>query len=223
MVLPSIRNTEYRYYYTNVQGFKILDNGVAEGKLYPIDTLIELAYAIGADEIIAPDVYEDMKGTLKALERWMPFLGSFDTMIVLQCRTWKEFDTMFNEALTHGPASLGLPRVMCKYLGVTARMAAAQKIRAVSDLPIHALGSTRQIEEGRWLARQGIVRGIDTSAPVVNGLRDEDLDVMYDTRQDNYFELKLNTQARRNIEQFRSWCADPFDFPNEETSVGELR
>lgn len=53
----------YTDFYKNIGGYKILDNGAAEGNQVTIQNLIEKAELIGANEIILPDVMKDSRET----------------------------------------------------------------------------------------------------------------------------------------------------------------
>lgn len=208
MVLaPLCRFKEYFQFYRSIKAFKILDNGVAEGVNTSIEDLLLLADEMQADEVIAPDVYGDMHKTRQKLVGFMPFAENYNVMAVLQCNTWNEFDVIFHEALDLGVSTLALPRVMCDSLGPSARVAAAELIRRFSDIPIHALGCTKHMREARDLARQGIVRGIDSSAPVVNGLANLGIRDTYVERPVDFFFAEPTTMARLNLDAFRNWCA----------------
>jgi hypothetical protein len=208
MVLhPLCEIEEYWDFYTRVEGFKILDNGAAEGGRLPdAEELLKTAFQLRADEIIAPDVYGDCNRSLTLLRMFMPIAENYHVMAVLQSSTWPEFDQIFHYAMHLGASSLGLPRVMCRKLGPAARLAAAEIIRRETDIPVHALGSTPHLNEAKDLARQGIVRGIDSSAPVVLGLNNQGLHDLYKERPHDYFERVPTQPARANLEEFRRWC-----------------
>ncbi len=209
MVLaPLCRFKEYSNFYQTVKGFKMLDNGAAEGAQTDVETLLNLADELNVNEVIAPDAYDQMQMTRQKLIMFMPYASTYHVMVVLQCRTWNEFDVIFHEALDYEVSTLALPRVMCEHLGPSARLAAAELIRRFSEIPIHALGSTPHLREARDLARQGIVRGIDTSAPVVQGLENRDIRSPYTERPTDFFFAEPTTMARLNIERYRSWCAE---------------
>ena len=197
---------EYWDFYQKVGGFKILDNGAAEGAKQDPERLLKLAFQLRADEVIAPDHYGDCDRTMHLLKRFIPVAENYHVMAVLQCRTWPEFDQIFHLAWDLGASSFGLPRVMCSALGPAARLAAAEIIRRESDLPIHALGSTQRLVEVKDLARQGIVRGIDSSAPVALGLNSLGLHDLYKERPHDYFKREPNLLARVNLREFRTWC-----------------
>jgi hypothetical protein len=204
VVAPVCSDQEYFNFYVHMKGHIILDNGVAEGKTIPSEDLLQLAYAIGADEVIAPDVYNDMERTLIQLKEFMPMAQNYDVMVVLHAMSWNGFDRILKASIQKGVAALALPRVMTTSLGGRARLMAAERIRKTTDLPIHALGSTMWLTEGIDLARQGIVRGMDSSAPVVLGLEGQHLSIPYSgLRPPGYFYLPPTPQATRNLNEYR--------------------
>ena len=135
-------------------------------------------------------------------------------MAVMQSTTWPQFDYILKTSLHLHAATLALPRVMCEYMGPLARLVAAEMIRETdANIPIHALGCTRRLSEARDLARQGIVRGIDSSAPVVQGLYGHGLRSMYYERPADFFVREPTQTARNNLDAFRKWCEDTQEAP----------
>jgi hypothetical protein len=211
-------NETYRNFYMQCKGFKILDNGAAEGRLVDPELLLVLATGVDADEVVCPDVLGDFGRTIDHVTRFKGF-ELFDVMVVLQCRTWTEFDDILDMALYQGAKSVALPKIMTKYLGTSSRLMAAERVRKVSNVPIHALGCTSSMGEAKALARQGIIRGIDTAAPIVQALHRLPIEAAGAPRPSNYFDVGMYYRTRQrveaNIAQFRSWC--------EETSSGSMR
>jgi hypothetical protein len=209
MILPQMAtNEQYYNFYANVEGFKILDNGAAEGHWIRSEDLLYLAWNLQVDEVIAPDVLGDMSATLRLLKGFMYVGQSYRVMAVLHAETWKEFNTIFNAAIDLNVVSVALPRMLAETLGPMARLRGAELIRKYSPIPIHALGCTNRIVEALDLKHQGIVRGIDSSAPVVLGLQGRDLAQTYTTkRPKDFFDLPETPQALRNLNLFRRWCS----------------
>ena len=199
---------EYYDFYQEHTGFKMLDNGAAEAVRVDEENLLKLAFQLKVDEVIAPDAYGECNRTMMMLRRFKPVAENYAVMAVLQCRTWPEFDQIFHLALHLQVASLALPRVMCQGLGPAARLAAAELIRKETNLPVHALGCTPYLNEAIDLARQGIVRGIDSSAPVALGLEGRRLHDRYIERPHDYFAREPNAQARSNLRAFRTQCQE---------------
>src|SRR3984893_13263399 len=106
-MLPQIKNSnyhmvlapqccmeEYELFYKNVSGFKILDNGAAEGVTTDPDELLGWYHTLLCDEIIVPDAMHDAQKTIDML---VPFCRAVipqgvKVMAVLQAKTWYEFD-----------------------------------------------------------------------------------------------------------------------------------
>ena len=209
VIAPMLRVHEYYEFYRDAKGFKILDNGAAEGKSVSPQDLLMWADAIQADEVVAPDVYGHMDGTVDLLRHFVHFADGWKIMAVMQSTTWPQFDYIFKTALHLNANTLALPRVMCEHMGPFARLVAAEMIRSASDIEVHALGCTRRLSEARDLARQGIVRGIDSSAPVVQGLFGQGLRGLYSSRPSDFFVKDPTQTARDNLDAFYRWCEHP--------------
>lgn len=213
---------QYRDFYAGEQGYKILDNGAAEQTLVRDEHLIELAGQIGADEVIAPDVMHDSSESVLALKRFRRRAPhDLKLMAVIQAVSWKEFDYSVYEAMDSGVFSLALPKLLTKHMGPSARLAGAEIIRRIDDVvPIHCLGCSTRLTEARDLARQGIVRGIDTSAPVVLGLQKYGIkhtEYNWETSHKaipTFWNSRTNDYVEENLDLFRSWC--------EETSPSQV-
>src|SRR3954468_13696845 len=69
---------EYNKFYCQDNiGFKILDNGAAEGALVSNEELMRVAMAIQADEIIVPDQMNDCNRTLELARRFKDDVPAF--------------------------------------------------------------------------------------------------------------------------------------------------
>jgi len=212
LILPHLlKNQDYANFYSQVEGFKILDNGVAEREDTNLEDLIMWSRRLKVDEVVMPDVYDNTWKTCEQLDKCKVFFGDTPFMVVLHAKDWAEFHHVLAHALRAGASSVGLPRVMAIHLGMDARVTGARIVREYSNIPIHALGSTLHLEEAQWLAHLGIVRGIDTSAPVVQGLAGRSIHEPYAVRGTDFFNQKPNRQAEVNLDEFRSWCSEtPF-------------
>jgi hypothetical protein len=204
---------QYRDFYAMEGGYKILDNGAAEREPVEEDYLIDLAGRIGADEVVAPDVMHDCSESVLRLKRFHRKAPQLKLMAVLQATTWSEFEYSVYEALSCGVMSVALPKLLNSHLGPLARLAAADEIRKVDPhIPIHCLGCSKRLSEARDLARQGIVRGIDSSAPVVLGLQGRAIrHTHYDWEASHsalpsFWNAQTNDYVEENLELFRSWC-----------------
>lgn len=208
-------NDDYLLAYKGIEGFKILDNGVAEGAKIDTHVLLDLVAFTGADEVVAPDVMHETKESIQKLTDFMNIAESnVSVMAVMQARNWPDFHKILDVALDLGVASIALPKLLNGWIGSSARLAAAEMVRVKCDLPIHCLGCSKHLTEAIYLAKQGIVRGIDSSAPVVLGL--QGLPVKgsrYDWKQSHsaipdFWKSTWNEQIGENLDTFREWCTE---------------
>lgn len=192
-------------------GHLILDNGAAEGSLVQPAYLLQKAQELGVHEVVAPDVLGECDETIELVKGFMPFAGGYNIMVVLQAQNWTEFDRILKTALDYNVASVALPKLLAETIGPLARVRAAERVRNISDVPIHALGCTDLLREARWLSEQGIVRGIDSAAPVVHASQNRSVWEQAVKRPDNYFDLDLNDNlmVEVNLAEFRLWCEAP--------------
>lgn len=207
---------KYTEFYRNVSGFKILDNGAAEGESMEAANLVEWAHHLGVDEVIAPDVMYDARESISLLKgfvvRCSRQRADIPVMAVLQGRDEEELAYSIAAALSLGVESVALPKLLTGVIGPTARLVAAATIREINpDIPIHCLGCGNRTQEVQDLQRQGIVRGIDSAAPVVMGLRNHSIITEYDWKLSHkaipeFWDQASTYQAEVNLRVFDSWC-----------------
>jgi hypothetical protein len=202
-----------QFWRETVVGWKILDNGAAESKAVSPDQLAKLAVDINVNEVIAPDALGDPIATRQYLKDFMPIAHDHElkVMAVMQAHSWTDFEYTLQMALDVNVSAIALPRIMCEFLGPSARPAAAEIIRRHCDKDIHCLGSTKHLHEAKWLARQGIVRGIDTAAPVVLGLANKGIRDTYNTTLSHrvvtdFWNRTVNGQVEENLHEYSAWC-----------------
>jgi hypothetical protein len=213
--------TQYRDFYkvqADIAHHVILDNGAAEGKMLSDAQLLAIASWLKPQELVVPDVMHDCYGTVDALRRFYPKVGgtALNLMVVIQGKTWYEINYCLEHALRHQVQALALPKLLTQHLGNNARLAAAEIIRDTDDsIPVHCLGcSKRALTEAKDLARQGIVRSIDTAAPVVMGLMDHpithhDYDwVVSHSNIPGWWNKVKTPQVEENLATFREWCEE---------------
>lgn len=221
ILAPMLRDQAYQMFYLQTSGFKILDNGAAEGNILTARKLIDLADAVNPDEVIAPDAMHDAKTSIDWLVAFIRRIReseevkSWRVMAVLQATNWTEFNNILETALTFNVGSVALPKLLVKHMGPATRLAAAEIVREKSDVPIHCLGCSTHLHEVKELANQGIVRGIDSSAPAVLGLQGQPIkNARYDWELShsaipNFWTQESNTQVEVNLDAFRRWCDGP--------------
>lgn len=220
MVLPEglAASEDYVRFYYDCEGYKILDNGLVEGRQYTGVELHHMAYQVGAHCIVVPDQYRDAGLTIRmaqdfshsrneALE-YMGVLQGLDLTDIFQCLKY------FNEQewITH----IGLPRIICD-LHKLQRVVIVQHIKAGQEaghyrpFKIHALGGSPWIREIVALDEAGC-DSMDTSLPVVLGLEGLSLSHDYIRRSDDFMERDVDRNTVRwrvlldNCRQFLGWA-----------------
>lgn len=179
LVLPQemFRNPNYVRFYRDVAGYKILDNGEAEGVTIEPQDLTRLARQIDADEIVVPDVIGDRTATIARARDFERYVDpEFKYMGVLQGKDLGEIISMvyFYEQIPW-ITCIGIPRwlvnwdVMQRYTILRGIMKNYPELYAAKEW--HCLGAN-----SRWPAEVSLLstlpglRGMDTSLPVVYGL-----------------------------------------------------
>lgn len=220
LALPQPMRQHSRYYnfYRSTYGFKILDNGVAEGLPVDASSLISLANLIGANEIVIPDALYDSLSTIHMVDEFEEFAKAnprFSYMGVVQGKDNLEalrcMDTMADRDYVD---TIGLPKCLSEW-DVEARPKLAQQAMSITNKPIHCLGSAPSaIMEVSMLAEVPNVRGIDTSLPIFAGMWGFDIkrdNVEGAFRPDNYFDMTIVDEEelsviKRNQETFLEWA-----------------
>ncbi len=179
-----------------MQGYKILDNGAAEGDLVAAEELITLAAEIGANEIIVPDVLGDELETIwkarefKAIAEAHP---EFKYIGVIQGTNYKTLSQclMFMESMKY-MSIYALPRIMCKDDQYARATFAAGHYKSHPSVKYHCLGSSYWCEETKVLANLPMVRSMDTAMPIKMGIRgqriESDSSYNVETHDLSYFE-----------------------------------
>ncbi len=170
--------------------YVIVDNGAAEnGFSVSASNLLEAASAVGAQEIVAPDILEDSQGTLEATEEFLVRVGSqlqetkVKIMVVPQGKTGYEWQlcaqTMYELLKSQGLTKrviIGVP----KHLDKKVAGGRATTLRAIvhgwgAPFRFHLLGSgellCRDVATAKVLRK---IRSIDTGLPAAlaqNGKR----------------------------------------------------
>lgn len=147
--------------------YVILDNGVIEGSQCTIESIVDKAQTIGASEIILPDVFKDMKETLKlsyeALNYCMQQDVPFKLMAVPQGNTVEEWMKCADEMIEWSIDCIGIPKVLALIGGFYGRLKAVGHIYPrVTGKDIHLLGCWFTPLEVNTVARQFKIRGVDS-------------------------------------------------------------
>lgn len=220
MVLPEgiVLSPDYVRFYRDFKGYKILDNGLVEGKQYTAVELHHMAYEVGANCIVVPDQFRDTDRTIRMARDFqhhhnpeMDYMGVLQGMElgeVLQCLYF--FDTC--EWITH----IGLPRILCELhpmqrLSLVNMIRDEQKIGKLRHFKIHALGASSWVDEVKDLNNTGC-DSMDTSLPVVFGLEGFSLSHDYIKRQDDFMSRDVDRSSMKwrtlldNCVQFHKWA-----------------
>lgn len=169
-----LSDSNYAAYYKNLSKhdhFIMLDNGAAEnGHSIGIENVVKAADMIGGvDEIVMPDVLDEMRATVAATFAARPFVPERMRAVVPQGKTWEEWTE----------CALALLDMKCRTICVAKRYESFKggRVRALKIIEdhswhkthnIHLLGCyrnpLREIRDARAAAPW--VRGIDTAAPI---------------------------------------------------------
>jgi hypothetical protein len=220
MVLPEgiVLDPDYVRFYRESEGYKILDNGIVEGRQYTGVELHHMAYEVGAQCIVVPDQFRDADTTIRMardFERasnpeidYMGVLQGLDLADILRCLNF------FNdqEWITH----IGLPRILCEFHKMQ-RVILVQMIRQEQEkgnyrnFKIHALGASPWIREVIALNEQQC-DSMDTSLPVVLGLEGYGLHHEYISRKPDFMEQDVDRNSLRwrvlldNCTEYLKWA-----------------
>lgn len=198
----------------------ILDNGVAEGLKPNIDLMYTVAEDLQVDEIVVPDVMGSADATIEAIRDFQSTAWShpnYTYMGVAQGCSMKDVIhcIAFIANLAPWIKVLALPRILVKEIHQDVRINLARWVNKTFPgrfEAIHCLGASDYVLEPIALAHDGLVRGIDTSYPIVAALHDIDIDQehKYISRPENYFKMHtLDGQsaiAAWNVNTYLGWC-----------------
>jgi hypothetical protein len=222
LLLPQLlSDPNYRRHYQSVGGYKILDNGAAEGVRTKMKDLIHLGAVNEVDEIVVPDAMGDADETIKLAREFESHARRYEVnyMGVVQGRTIPEAvkcatALSFMEYIT----VLGVPRILANTIHRGFRANFARTLRFMYDrqLPIHCLGASNNVREVVLLQDEDIIRSTDTSMPFVLAYKGRHIrDAEYTGRQKKYFDLPLPDLGTRdlmedNVRTFLEWAgAEP--------------
>jgi hypothetical protein len=200
LLLPHLfDNEQYRRFYTDVKGFKILDNGAAEGYSTDHNELHDLGLAWSVDEIVVPDVLGDCDATIDLARKFEPYVREHDFRYVgvaqgrtiaelLKCITYFQYAPWIT--------TLALPRHI-NTIHHTQRFNLIEPIvKEFKFDAVHCLGASSWIREVLAIDSLGCVRGMDTSLPVVLGLEGMALrDDNYVPRQPDFFDRQVERKG----------------------------
>ncbi len=228
LVLPDqmMRSKVYRDFYREIDGYKILDNGAAEGTVFDHTELHTLASDIGADEIVVPDSLGDFHRTVeyaRSFKPWARIGATYKYVGVLQGQNPSEVLGCLNYfELEPWVSSVMIPRCTNRIIHKAFReefLQAMQFNRDQTDKPYrfdqyHCLGASEWVREVASLSDKPIVRGIDTSLPFSMGLARKSMTAGddYVGRQRNFFDIQVNRASLEwgvisdNVKRYLDWA-----------------
>jgi hypothetical protein len=206
MILPSeCGDQRYFNFYRNALGYKILDNGAAEGEQLSNDELLYYARAMSVDEVVIPDVMGDAKATTEKAFDFLRFvqdvqvIGDFNWMFCLHGTTMEEIEaslsaTQFLPFIT----TYALPRILASTMDDAEIRIKLSHNERVRHKRIHWLGAHSYIDE--VLRMPTWVGGIDTSMPMSLARAGLDIEKDYNT---------IEAKTLKRGEGFFDWDPQP--------------
>lgn len=162
---------QYAQMAKQVEGYKILDNSLIElGGAVDIKRILDAAEKIGANEIILPDVFQDRKGTLSAVERALieidrVYAGKwpFKLMAVAQGENYPEWDVCYQELMENDKIDvIGIPKVCAKMLPGGRPMVMERSGCRLMEKDHHLLGLWYSASELMDYKHPDMIRSCDT-------------------------------------------------------------
>ena len=188
--------------------FIIVDNGAAEKDILPFAQIVLAANIISADEIALPDVLRDMKQTVIATREGARLVPKQKRMLIPQGKDWTDWDECVRQLMRIGGGSLGIPKLLGKYVGGRERALDYIKSQGIyTEIDIHLLGANIfPLDEIRSLLRQfPWIRGIDTAAPIAYAQYGKS--ITWSDRKSLLWDSETNFEtAHRNIITMRDVC-----------------
>lgn len=144
--------------------FKMVDNGAYESEPISDEKLIELATAIGADVVIAPDVLNKRTETIRRITEFLDYDIPMEVMIVPQGANPVEFVLCLKQLLPlEGYSYIGFPIWLNKRFHCRPEIVKyCQKKLDLSEKKLHLLGLDNPYE----VLLYENVTSVDTSLPV---------------------------------------------------------
>jgi hypothetical protein len=232
LVLPTqLMSPEFATMFKGVRGYKILDNGVAEGDPVGNRYLWNMAKAHSVSEVVIPDVLGALMRSIVTARAFFKYLEEpgvrdgytrINFMGVAQGKDYMQVHECIRQYRRLGIHTIGLPRHLCTTVAREARYQIVSEWRnnpGLNDGPIdfHLLGTNpAYILELRDYGRQFKhldVRGVDTSAPFTYALANARIcDGENVCRPENYLGLpselvtdRVEDLVVRNIRTLEDW------------------
>lgn len=214
-----LKDEKYREFYKNSKTYKILDNGAFElGQPMHIEDILKAAEMIGADEVVAPDVFNDGRRTLEAVHNFtmqvktlLPAFKKiehkFKIMAVPHGKNFLDWLKCFEELYLDDRIDvIGIGYKSCKVftmlfstrdydLSTTRTIIVNRLTQLFPKKTIHLLGGGTNANEVEMYKYYPQVRSMDTCFPFLCGQHG----VLFDKvngaeRPEKYRELDFNTK-----------------------------
>lgn len=213
--------------------FIILDNGVIEqGVSSDLRALATAAAIVNADVVVMPDTIDDGSMTVKQVENALYYwhknsdvTGRFQTMGVVQGKSWEECIECARKLVEAGVDWLAVPRGLTVHL--KSRVPLVQHLASEHGLPMHVLGhSDNMYDDIQAAVASPLVRGIDAATPMwaekwlpIKPPTDEPNEIGLGARPKNFWAKAPSESAGHNVETIRRWIADAHRNLSESTGV----
>jgi hypothetical protein len=215
-------------------GYKILDNGVAEGNLVGNMYLLDCARANKLDEIVIPDSLGNLMKTVTLARAFMTYLDqpgmqgartAFQYMGVAQGNSYMQVHECIRQFGRIGVNTIGLPRHLCTTIERPARYRIISEWRnnpglgRAAGTEFHLLGTNPayiyELRDYGKAFRLMDVRGVDTSAPFTYAMAGEHIrSGDHVCRPENYLDMptemvtdRLEELVIANIQTLEDWIA----------------
>jgi len=223
LVLPDLCNRfpEYERAYAEASGFKILDNGEAEGTPCPPDELFRIARIIDATEIVVPDTLMNLQATINQCEDFAQFARQhpkYSYMGVIQGSQPLETATCLEYFETQKWLTrVAFPRAWYQFHRVQRTFMAETLSNHIRENfnGVHCLGANDFMHEAILLAtvKDSPIQGIDTSLPAVAAIQGISLKntamKVSPRRGEGFFETPYDQDTydlmEQNIETYSRW------------------
>jgi len=207
----------------SLKGYRILDNGVAEGVHVPMNALLNYVDAYEINELVLPDELEECDQTIANARSYVHLKNQrphIKLMGVAQGRTISEVLKCIRALsyMDHVDV-IGLPRVWLSTFDSEMRIRMARLIDQGVECtrkPVHCLGANPVFpQEPMFLVHIPVVRSMDTSLPFVYGMKRTHLPSDKDLwRPAGYFEADVISDYQRgviedNVRLYIRWTQAP--------------
>lgn len=221
MILPQIMlgNEAYHKFYKEVAtGYKIVDNGAAEGDRCSDEDLFWAAREVDANCIVIPDEMGHAQETIELVrqfgEQGQDEEYIYDYMAVIQGKSYSDIVRCLDFYDTQPwITAIALPRLLCNTVHRDVRISFATAFESFIKGRfkfVHCLGASHSVEEVKELKNIPIIQGIDTSLPATLGIEGIKMDdAPYVSRQMDFFDRDLTTAQKTmiqyNIDTYNKW------------------